>query len=224
MKSILFAGIMCIGASVILSGAASGLKSRQEVNIELDMKKNILQALALPTDGDIRATYNKSVKELVITTEGDIVEGKKPADLTKDDPSNMALYTKIDEQGKTLAYCLPVEGKGLWSTIKGYLALESDLNTVLGITFYSQGETAGLGAEIAAPWFLNNWKGKKILGSDGSLKSITIVKGQVNPNSSDAIHQVDGISGATMTDNGVNVFIKKDLLRYNTFFNKERAK
>jgi Na+-transporting NADH:ubiquinone oxidoreductase subunit C len=227
MKSIIFALVMCVVCSVLLSGAASLLKSRQAENIELDIKKNILKALAISGDFSsmekdaLRKLYTQNVKEIVVSEDGTVQDGMIPSDIKDGDVSKLPVYQKLS--GSTVsAYAIPIEGKGLWSTIRGYLALESDLNTVLGVTFYDQTETAGLGAEIAQGWFQDRWVGKKILSADGSLKSITIAKGTVNPASPDASHMVDGISGATMTGTGINNFVKSDLIKYQSYFSKAR--
>jgi Na+-transporting NADH:ubiquinone oxidoreductase subunit C len=227
---------MCVIASAALSLAVSVLKEKQDENVELDIKKNILKALAISEKplstsdekaeyygalqaDDIRKLYSTYVSELVVDVKGGKLEGKSAAEA--DGKNELPVYLK-KENGDIQAYCIPTSGKGLWSTIKGYLALEADLNTVLGITFYSQGETAGLGAEISQGWFQERFSGKKILGADGSLKSITIAKGEVPKGSPEEAHQVDGISGATMTGNGINVFLRKDLERYQKFFDSAR--
>jgi len=101
---------------------------------------------------------------------------------------------------------LPVHGYGLWSTLYGFLALESDGNTVSGITFYEHSETAGLGGEVDNPAWKAKWLGKKIYAGDGAV-AMQVVKGSVDPNGSSAIHQVDGLSGATLTSKGVENMI-----------------
>jgi Na+-transporting NADH:ubiquinone oxidoreductase subunit C len=106
----------------------------------------------------------------------------------------------------------------------GYLALQSDGETVMGITFYKHGETPGLGGEVEAAWFTDNFKGKKIFDGSGNLTSITIWKGAV-PNDmpeQKRVHVVDGISGATMTGSSVNIFLKDDLKRYESFLQAVR--
>jgi Na+-transporting NADH:ubiquinone oxidoreductase subunit C len=219
-----FAAMVTIVCSVLLAGAATLLKPRQEENKILDKKKNILISVGIqPAQGDkftrneINTIYDEKIKELVINSEGDIVEGKKPSDLDeKKDKGLLPLYEKIDGD-KISAYVIPVSGKGLWSTIYGYLALSPDGETIKGITFYSHGETPGLGGEIEKKWFTDNFIGKKITGEQGNIVSIDIVKGKVDPSSENAIHQVDGISGATLTGRGVAIFLKEDLLTYKPF-------
>ncbi|MBL4682370.1 MAG: Na(+)-translocating NADH-quinone reductase subunit C [Pseudomonadales bacterium] len=101
---------------------------------------------------------------------------------------------------------LPIHGYGLWSTLYGFIALESDLNTVAGITFYEHGETAGLGGEIENPRWKANWVGKYIYSNDGKVR-FTVMKGAVDPKSKNAIHEVDGLSGASLTARGVQNLI-----------------
>jgi len=122
------------------------------------------------------------------------------------------------------AYILPISGKGLWSTVYGYLALEQDGITIKGITFYKHGETPGLGGEIDKDWFKDSFKGKKIASPSGELVSVTIVKGKVIDRvpSEEAYHCVDGISGATLTGNGINQFLKADLLKYEPYLKQIR--
>jgi Na+-transporting NADH:ubiquinone oxidoreductase subunit C len=97
---------------------------------------------------------------------------------------------------------LPIHGYGLWSTLYGFLALEGDGNTVAGITFYEHGETAGLGGEVDNPAWKALWPGKAIYADDGRV-ALKVVKGAVNPKAAGAEHQVDGLSGATLTSRGV---------------------
>ena len=127
--------------------------------------------------------------------------------------------------GQASVYAIPVHGKGLWSTLYGYLALESDLDTIKGMTFYKQGETAGLGAEIAQPWFQENFVGKKIF--DGEvLRSIEVVKGKVEQliaDPDDQVYAVDGISGASITGRGVADLLKEKLSIYEPYIKRVRA-
>ena len=219
-----FAAMVTIICSVLLAGAATLLKPRQDENKTLDKKKNILISVGIqPAQGDkftrseINQTYEKKIKEFVIDLKGNVVEGKKPSDLDPNkDKDLLAVYENV-EGAEIKGYVIPVSGKGLWSTIKGYLAIAPDGSTVKGITFYSHGETPGLGGEIEKEWFTSNFTGKKITDENGDLVSIDIVKGKVDPNSKNAIHEVDGISGATLTGRGINIFLAKDLKTYEPF-------
>ena len=102
--------------------------------------------------------------------------------------------------------------------------MEADGITVKGITFYKHGETPGLGGEVEKEWFTHNFIGKRIIDGQGNLVGIQVVKGQVDELSENAFHQVDGISGATMTSKGLNNFLMTDLQKYEPFFKRIRTK
>lgn len=137
------------------------------------------------------------------------IAGKKLAEY---DPNYKVVYVH-KSGGQPAAYVIPIQGYGLWDLMKGYIALDTDLNTVKGITFYEHKETPGLGAEVTQDWFKDQWKGKKIL-ENGKLVSVKIAKGK----SSGGSHEVDGMSGATLTGDGINDFILADLQRYEPYF------
>lgn len=133
------------------------------------------------------------------------------------DPGLKVIY--LHKPGGTLnAYVIPIEGYGLWDLMKGYIALDLDLNSVKGISFYEHKETPGLGARVEEDWFKEQWKGKRILDDKGELISIKVAKGK----SGGGTHEVDGISGATLTGDGVNIFLKRDLHIYEPYFKTVR--
>ena len=150
---------------------------------------------------------------------------KRANKTTADYDPGLSLLFLYRPQGQVSSYIVPVEGYGLWDMIYGYLALESDLNTVKGIRFYKHQETPGLGGEISKPWFTKQFEGKKILTSKGSFVSISVVS---SGKASDLYageelnHYVDGISGGTITGKGVTSFLKEDLGRYNKYFDALR--
>lgn len=148
-------------------------------------------------------------------------EGKS---LEEYDPGYKILF--IYKPGGTVtAYVVPIEGYGLWDIIKGYIALKPDLKTVMGISFYEHKETPGLGARITEGWFKENFIGKEILNSQGELVSIKVAKGkveQVIPEDKQQ-HWVDGISGSTLTGDGINQFLKQDLAFYEPYFKTIRG-
>jgi len=229
--TVFFTVLVAAVAALILSLASQALKDRQTMNMELDMKKNILTAVSLMGSDDckdVMTCYKKYIKEQVVDSKGEIVKDVSAGNLnfvdelkkTKD-TRHFPVFQYVKDE-KVKSYCLPIVGKGLWSTIYGYIALEKDLVTVRGITFYRHGETPGLGAEIEKSWFLNKFKGKKIIDKDGQLSSVRIVKGTVKKNSPDIFNEVDGISGATLTCDGVNKLIKDSLLQYEPMLKKLR--
>ena len=234
-------GIAVVSA-LLLSLAATALKPRQDRNAELDAKRNILKALRVeelgthPSEQQVLDFFNDRIEGVVVDYHGQKVDGivaarVDPEAEEKEKPveqRHFPVFVLKDATGKPGAYCIPLLGKGLWSTLYGYLALESDLNRVRGITFYKHGETPGLGAEIAEPWFQANFQdGKKILDEKGQLVAIAVLKGMVDakyPRADDPAraHAVDGISGATLTGNGVNALLKKDLGHYEPYFRQVR--
>lgn len=226
--TIIFALIICILASSALTLVSKGLEPRKNFNIEIDRKKNVLKAFGVDIKGkksnDIMTFYNENIEEYVIDKSGSKVEGKKPSEIdpVKDIDLN-AVYK--GSSNEVQGFAVPVVGPGLWGAMYGYLALENDLNTIKGISFYDHKETPGLGGEIEADWFTKNFAGKKICDDAGALKSIRVVKGIVKDVIADPLEQrhcVDGISGATMTSDGVTETIKKSLAIFEPHFQKIR--
>ncbi len=176
--------------------------------------------------------FDETIKPVAVNYQGEIMtlsERQTVADIDPESEAQKPLEKQLlplylqQREGETLAYCIPVFGKGLWSTIYGYLALKQDLNTIKGITFYKHGETPGLGAEVATQWFTENFAGKQIFNKDGELVSVEIIKGQVTESTPQAYRKVDGISGATKTCDGVNDFLLKDLEKYKNYIMKNRT-
>ena len=140
--------------------------------------------------------------------------------LELDDDTYINDFLPIYKTNNPNGYIIPISGKGLWSTMKGYFAIGEDKNSTLGIVFYEHGETPGLGAEVDKPWFQNQFKidkGKKIFDENQNLVSITVNK---KKNTDGKKHEVDGITGATVTSDGVTKFLKRDLDRYKKFLIK----
>jgi len=223
-----FAAAVTMVCSILLASAATLLKERQDQNIQLDIKYNILSVLGLVESKDVEAQtifdlYDNKVKTFVVDIEGNKVNDRKAEEIDpKAEPDLLPVYARQDGEVIT-AYCIPTQGKALWSTVKGYIALEQDLNTVKGITFYSHGETPGLGGEIDKEWFTTAFKGKTILNKAGEIVSVEIVKGKMRSDEKNSEHKVDGISGATLTTKGMNEFIKSTLEKYEPFFKTRRG-
>jgi len=111
-----------------------------------------------------------------------------------------------DADGRPEQFVLPIEGLGMWGTMYGFLAIDNDANTVRGLTFYEQKETPGLGGEIANPKWQALWIGRKAYGEDW-IPQLSVIKGQAGPPAQDP-HHVDGLSGATITSNGVSRVVR----------------
>jgi Na+-transporting NADH:ubiquinone oxidoreductase subunit C len=112
-----------------------------------------------------------------------------------------SLLYKVKDGDKVSMIVLPIYGQGLWSTLYGFIAIDRDLETVHGITFYEHGETPGLGGEVDNPKWKASWKGKKLYNDSGDFKLKVFKQGLANPKSPT---DVDGLSGATITTRGVN--------------------
>ncbi|MBC8216708.1 MAG: NADH:ubiquinone reductase (Na(+)-transporting) subunit C [Candidatus Marinimicrobia bacterium] len=212
-----FMSAITVVLGLLLSVAATSLAERQEMNVQIDMKKNILSSLNIPEDAsakltgdEIQTLFEERIEELSIDEKGNIVTD-----------GAYSVFKKKSAEGAG-GYAIPVSGKGLWSTVYGYLAIEPDGETVKGITFYKHGETPGLGGEIDKEWFTSSFVGKKIVDVTGNPVALEIIKGIVLPTDSEAFHRVDGISGATLTCKGVNQFLAKDLAIYEPFFKNIR--
>jgi Na+-transporting NADH:ubiquinone oxidoreductase subunit C len=229
-----FAAIICVICSLLLSVASAGLRARQEKMIELDRQMNVLKAFGVPIttpDGrkiaakDVERMFAEHIRDVVLDAEtGEVIPDLRVSQLSRDDlekKRRLPLYQWV-EDGEVTKYAFPISGKGLWSTIYGYLALERDLRTIAGITFYRHGETPGLGGEIERDWFQNQFRGKKVF-ADGRLLPFEVVKGRVSdryPQGND--HAVDGISGASMTGQGLTQFLRNDLQLYEKYFSSIR--
>ncbi|MCG8450146.1 MAG: Na(+)-translocating NADH-quinone reductase subunit C [Pirellulales bacterium] len=114
-----------------------------------------------------------------------------------------AFVYQMMKEGQVELHVLPIYGKGLWSTLYGFLALESNTRTVRGITFYEHKETPGLGGEVDNPAWKALWQGKEVFDDQWEV-DFRIIKGKVNPGTAGASHEVDGLSGATITSRGVS--------------------
>ncbi len=221
-NTFVFATVVCLVCSVLLALAAGLLKPYQDYNVAIDKKKNILKALSLYESGstltssEIESLYDENILEYVIDASGKKVE-QSISELEKGSQL-LPVYERKDNN----YVALPVEGMGLWSLLQGYFALKADRHTVAGVTFYEQKETAGLGAEIAKDWFVNNFKDKDILDSKGKLVSVSVAKGKAaDATGIDIKNCVDGISGATMTGRGVNNLLKKAVKAYRPFLEEK---
>lgn len=234
---LVFAVVVCLVCSILLAVSESALKPYKEENVRIDKRFNILKALGVNvyTNGHkrippvlVNEIYNRDVQEFVLDGKtGAPVEGKKPADVNPDEfdaRTKLPLYVRRDASGQPMTYAFPVSGKGLWSTIYGYMALRSDLATVSGATFYKHGETPGLGGEVEAEWFQKNFQ-DKVVFKDGKRVPLRVIKGKVADNFPEGNpHAVDGISGATITGDGVAKFLNADLDRYENYFRTIRSK
>ena len=215
-----FAAIMVIIVAALLSTAAIELKPFQDRNVELEKKQNILSSVGVAIDRDgaenIYDTYIKS--ELVLNVKGEQVEGSAfDIDLgfeMKKDPNAQLLPLFISNVEGVTRYIIPLRGKGLWGPIWGFISLEEDLKSVFGAVFDHSSETPGLGAEINRASFEDPFKGKTIFEGE-IFTSIKVIKGGAQDSD---MHGVDGISGGTITSDGVTDMLDERLRMYLPYF------
>ncbi len=221
--SVLVLAFVC---SALVAAAAVGLRPQQEANQVIDRKKNILYAAGLYQEG-------KTIEQLFGPIETKVVElatGKFVPETNINPESYQQLKAALsDDTGRKLSeeedlarlrrqekyslvylvkdgekinqIILPVRGKGLWSTMYAYVALDGDLTTIRGASFYQHGETPGLGGEVENRTWLKGWQGKEVYNDSGEVE-LQFVKGQAADEAGP--HQIDGLSGATLTTKGVD--------------------
>ena len=232
-KTCVVALSVAITCSLLVSLTAVGLADRQQANRQLDLMKNVLVAAGMynPKE-DVEETFSRIDLKLVDLKTGEYVtseqiEGSGTYDQrsARADPKLSVAIPSADDiasLGRREKYSyvglvrdgdrldriiLPVRGKGLWSTMNAFIALDGDLTTVRGLAFYEHGETAGLGGEITNPRWLALWPGKKIYDDQGNAK-LKVIKGVVNRDAPGSEYQVDGLSGATITADGVTHLVQ----------------
>lgn len=231
---LLYTVALTVICGLLLAFASEGLKPFKEANIAYDLKKNIL-ATTMNIEGksqkEIEGIYDKQVKpySYVINAKGEKVEGKSTEDINVSEeysksPSERLLpvyeIRNADDTEKITSYVLPVYGFGLWDNIWGYVALKDDLNTIQGAIFAHRGETPGLGARIANTEIQKRYEDKKLF-DDGEFKSVMMMKGEGVEYESP--YQVDGMSGATITGQGVNKMLVEYLgTSYKPFLESKR--
>ena len=223
LYTFLFVGIMIVGIASILAYTSQTLKPMQDENVKNEKMQNILSTVGINvTREEAEKSYKKYiVEELALKIDGSINENINPfsdlnlaKELKKDyEDQHFPLY--VAEINSEKYYIIELRGTGLWDAIWGYISLKSDFNTVNGVSFDHKGETAGLGAEITKDWFKESFKDEKIFNSDGELVGITVLKGNNDPNNIDKDdHEVDAISGSTITGDGVTDMIYERVNNY----------
>jgi len=232
-KTLIVAGMLCVACSILVSTAAVKLKPVQVENKRLDVKKNLLLAAGLidtpkVTAKEIEDAFAQVETKLINLETGeeatdidpktyDLEKADKDPSLSKsiaseDDIARIKMRAKVrpvylvKQNGQVSQIILPFHGKGLWSTMYGFLSLAPDTQTVKGIGFYQHGETPGLGGEIENKKWQASWVGKKVLTNEFK-PNIDVIKGAVDTSSPGSESMIDGLSGATLTSNGVEASV-----------------
>jgi len=225
-RTLFIAFILCVVCSLVVATAAILLKPKQIAAKENDRNINILQIGGLYNPSVSIAEQMQQVQARVIDfktgqftdamTVAQVIDPKK---LARDSSKitllgdadtakiirreNYGVVYVVEKEGQLDRIILPIRGYGLWSTLWGFIALAPDLNTVIGLGYYQHAETPGLGGEVDNPKWKALWPGKKLFDEDHQV-AIRILKGAVNTEAENAVHQVDGLSGATLTARGVH--------------------
>lgn len=232
---VIFVLIMTLIVATILAGMNTFLKPLHDLNEAVYNKKSVLMTIAGEIDKpidvlsnqEVQDVFDNNIDELVVDSEGNIVEGVSAdqvlleAELKKPEGErHYPLYVFHKDDGSNI-YIVSIRGQGLWDAIWGNVALNEDLVTIEGVSFDHAGETPGLGAEIKDnPSFPASFEGKKIYDEEGNFTSIEVVKGLVRQPE----HQVEAISGATITMGGVNDMFYEGILNYEPYFEKVQQK
>ena len=229
---------MTIVIGGVLSFTSQVLGPAQKKSIELDTKSRILGAVMQvdKKNDDVLAIYQERIQSLVVDFNGDIINEDRKGNPIVPEDVNIIRNFKRDQEERELPvykymssqnpdeiedYILPLYGNGLWNKINGFIALEKDLNTIKGISFGHVQETPGLGARIADAEIQNRYKNKTIFeGND--LVSVVMMKGEKRDPSLFGPHEVDGLSGSTLTAKGVNAMLKDYLACYKGFIEKTK--
>jgi Na+-transporting NADH:ubiquinone oxidoreductase subunit C len=223
----IFSIVMVVIVAVLLSMAAIELKPFQDKNIEVEKKQNILASIGIKaTVDDAVELYSKYITDsYVLNNKGEKQEGEDAftVELKKElskpaSQRHLPVYVGTLENDSK-AYVMPLRGKGLWGPIWGYISLQPNMNTVLGAVFDHQGETPGLGAEIAAEWYQKFFIGKTLFKDSTQFVSIKVLKGGAKK---DDPHAVDAISGGTITSKALEAMLDSCLVQYKPFFIQNR--
>ena len=225
-KTLIVAISLCLVCSALISFSAVELRDLQEANKTLDKQNKILSAAGLLEEGVDTSVLFESINTKIVNLETGLFDQNinitdyEEGSFSRNPSTSIELSSDVDiallkrrenfqtvylhYEGELLnAIILPVRGYGLWGTMKGYLALEPNFKTIIGLEFFDHKETPGLGGEIDNPKWKAIWKGKEVYSDNGDVL-ISVIKGSVDKSSNDSKYQVDGLSGATITSNGVS--------------------
>ena len=227
-----FAAAMVVVVASVLAFTASSLKDLQQENVRKEKMQNILATIGIEIDRDgAEVLFNKHItSQLALRNDGTVDEsvdpfsGIKLALELKKEPTQQRFPLYLADVEGASYYIIPLRGAGLWDAIWGYIALESDRNTIKGAVFDHKAETAGLGAEITQQWFMDRFVGEKVFDNDSKLVGISVSKTNNDPKDLDKNdHEVDAISGATITGDGVSDMIIERLTHYQPYLEQTQT-
>lgn len=223
--------VMVVVVAVLLTIVAVQLKPAQEENVRIEKMQNILSSVNVPVADipkkEVQSVYNKYItKAFAINIKGEVVDTNS-SDVFTIDLTNELKKPEAEQRlpvfvavldGNDTAFSMPLRGKGLWGPIWGYISLKTDFNTVFGCTYDHKGETPGLGSDIAVAWFQEQFFGKTIFDNGNFVSMGVIKKGQPK----NEAHDVDAISGGTITSKGLEKMLRDNLGKYQSYFKKNQ--
>lgn len=218
--TVVYASVMVIIAAFLLAFVASVLKDKQDANVANDKRGQILSSLNIRNVEDVTGEYQKVIlNDLVLDVNGKVLQEKggfdvESKDITAKDSASKKLPLYVAKVNNDTIYVVPLYGRGLWGGISGYLALKKDFDTVYGAYFTHESETAGLGARIVEEEFQDKFKNKKAF-ADSTFQKVAL---SLSKKVEDKEHQVDAITGATLTSNGVSEMFLSSLQPYQKYF------
>ncbi|MCU0349635.1 MAG: NADH:ubiquinone reductase (Na(+)-transporting) subunit C [Flavobacterium sp.] len=225
--TIIFSIVMVVVVGSLLAFFANFTKDLRVKNDQVKAQIDILSAIGVAADrSNATEMFAQYIKEQKVITGAEVsdddkaylIDVKKEMDAAKKGNTQRLPLFVAEKDGKTL-YIMPVRGNGLWDAIWGYIALNDDLKSINGVYFDHKAETPGLGANITESFFTEDFKGEYIYDASGNFKGIEISKSNGDPNNKDkSDNQVDAISGATITGNGVGAMINSGIKSYLPYF------
>jgi Na+-transporting NADH:ubiquinone oxidoreductase subunit C len=235
---IFFMAITTFVIGGLLSTTSQVLRPAQLRSIELDTKSQILGGvMEIRRGDDVLSMYNDRISSIVVNSKGEEVETDADGNPIVAENVDIARQFRVPPEQRLLpvfmfkkdgtdeveAYIFPVYGVGLWDNIWGYIALETDLETIRGVRFAHAGETPGLGARITDIVVQERFVGAKIYDDLGELVSVQMLRSERNPEDRLDEHHIDGMAGATITSRGVNDMIRNYFRLYDAYIQKLKA-
>jgi Na+-transporting NADH:ubiquinone oxidoreductase subunit C len=213
----IFSVVLVVVVAAALSIAATSLKPFQQANVKLEKMQDILKSINIQVErSEAEGAFEQYITEMAVIKNGQVCADctEKPFDIDLAvqvskpvEERTLPIYI-ADKEGESY-FIIPLRGRGLWGPIWGYISLKNDAATVYGATFDHKSETPGLGAEINTSKFQEAFKNKRVMDESGTFTSIAIKKGSASGD-----YEVDGISGGTITSDGLGLMLKDCIAPY----------
>ena len=226
--AIIYSAVVVVIVAFLLAGVSSLLSPKQQDNIRLDKKKQILASLNERNLDDAAAKYDELIEaDYIVNAQGAVVAQEGGFEVKNEDVNEENLPLYVAKVNGATKYIIPMTGNGLWGGIWGYIALNDDCNTIYGVYFSHASETPGLGAEIAGDKFQSRFTKdkdgnavvKKVYDEAGKV-ALAVEKGKGTAGED---YHIDAVSGATITCNGLHVMFETKLAPYYNYLKSQKA-